>query len=441
MATLGSPDPVSLRRAASTLAGRPVPMRAVSSWLGGLGERRSRVRALLESPGIPQRTDAWYSARETLVTASDLQKLLDCGAQAYCRKKAEMAGMWDYLGKQPAIRWGKKFEPVAAEIYGRRTGAAVHDFGLLLHPDIPGFGASPDGITGDGVMLEIKCPYSRKLAGPVPPAYYAQIQGQLDTAGLDLCDYFEVRLGEYLTEADFLGDGFDGACLSGADDCLTEQGLEKGAMFLGGSGGPPSDDWVVCPERESAEAVAEWVRARKSGDPSGTATYWYLIDSNLVRVGRDPGFMDAARPLVAECKAILTAVRDGKVCGATGGAATGGAATGGGVGGGSFAGHSAPAGDGVGAGYGSPAGSLPSFAFLGLDKGAPGPAHSGARKGAPSPAHSGARQGAPGPACSGYLGGSLGLDPRCDKGRDTPRDQGIDPRRVRTGLPSFAFLL
>jgi hypothetical protein len=242
--------------------------------------------------------------------------------------------MWDYLGKQPAIMWGKKFEPVAAEIYSRRTASVVHEFGLLLHPGMPGFGASPDGITSDGVMLEIKCPYSRRLyPGVVPRAYMAQIQGQLDSAGLDMCDYFEVRQGEYRGEEDFLADGADGGdsangadiCADDADtingtttsrgggcgadgavtkECLTASGLEKGAMFL--AGGAEGDSWEVCPRTDDARAAVEWVRRRKQEDPGGRATFWHLVDSNLVRVSRDRGFMEGVRGLVEECRAILT---------------------------------------------------------------------------------------------------------------------------------------
>ncbi len=65
---------------------------------------------------------------------------------------------------------------------------------------------------------------------------------------------FKVRLGEYLTEADLLGDGFAcgarsdndeselGASGFAGDDGLTEHALEKGTMFLGGSHGASSVD-------------------------------------------------------------------------------------------------------------------------------------------------------------------------------------------------------
>ena len=57
-------------------------------------------------------------------------------------------------------------------------------------------GASPDGITKDGVMLEIKCPYRRTITG-VPPIYYVdQVQGQLEVCELDRCDFLECKLEE-----------------------------------------------------------------------------------------------------------------------------------------------------------------------------------------------------------------------------------------------------
>jgi hypothetical protein len=59
------------------------------------------------------------------------------------------------------------------------------------------FGASPDGITDDGIMLEIKCPLRRKINGQVPLQYYYQIQGQLDVCGLDICDYLECEFAKY----------------------------------------------------------------------------------------------------------------------------------------------------------------------------------------------------------------------------------------------------
>lgn len=67
----------------------------------------------------------------------------------------------------------------AAQIYERRNGVSIKEFGLIAHPTVPFLGASPDGIVQNssnplvpkGTMLEIKCPPTRVIDGVVPEHY------------------------------------------------------------------------------------------------------------------------------------------------------------------------------------------------------------------------------------------------------------------------------
>jgi hypothetical protein len=62
------------------------------------------------------------------------------------------------------------------------------------------FGASPDGINELGIMIEIKCPYSRQIIDNyVPPKYNLQIQGQLSVCNLNECHYIECNFKSYDT--------------------------------------------------------------------------------------------------------------------------------------------------------------------------------------------------------------------------------------------------
>jgi hypothetical protein len=58
-------------------------------------------------------------------------------------------------------------------------------------------GASPDGISDDGVMLEIKCPPRRVICGTPTDYYWAQMQGQLEVCDLERCDFLECKLIEF----------------------------------------------------------------------------------------------------------------------------------------------------------------------------------------------------------------------------------------------------
>ena len=190
---------------------------------------RAIVRDLLVSPGIEQRTPEWYAARDGLITASDFAQALGQGKfgtqKDFFVKKVRPDSIPGFdPNASPALKWGVMFEPVANDIYsGRNGGIAIHEFGLLRHPKIPHIGASPDGITDAGVMVEIKCPFQRRINGEVPHQYYCQIQGQLAVCGLRRCDYLECEFEKYKSREFFEED----CC---GCSCVDPRGLGSGSM-------------------------------------------------------------------------------------------------------------------------------------------------------------------------------------------------------------------
>ena len=68
------------------------------------------------------------------------------------------------------------------------------------------FGASPDGITRNGIMIEIKSPYSRKVNGIVPSNYWVQMQLQLEVCNLEICHFVEIEASFYESENDYNND-------------------------------------------------------------------------------------------------------------------------------------------------------------------------------------------------------------------------------------------
>jgi putative phage-type endonuclease len=173
---------------------------------------QKQLEYLKTLPRIEQRTPEWYEARNTLITASDFGQSIGLGkfgsAKDIIKKKV---GYEDtpFNNNAPPLVWGCCYEEVACAIYEKRNFTHVNDFGLLRHPNIDFLGASPDGISDQGIMLEIKCPYARKIDGTVPEQYYIQIQGQLDVCNLTHCDYFEIELKESTDIDDILSIGHD----------------------------------------------------------------------------------------------------------------------------------------------------------------------------------------------------------------------------------------
>ena len=195
---------------------------------------RKRVKLLQKKPQPEQRTKEWYESRYKRITASEAASCLfkSKGAcEAYVQqfdiknfkyKDTEPLNSYetreDYIIKKCRgfygenlfkdtiyTLWGKKYEEVANRLYSQLNNTKVIEFGLVSHPKLNWLAASPDGITPDGIMLEIKCPKSRKIdETSIPIYYYIQTQIQMETVNLDYCDFFECEIIELETEDEFV---------------------------------------------------------------------------------------------------------------------------------------------------------------------------------------------------------------------------------------------
>ena len=161
----------------------------------------SSVEKLKRVPQFEQRTPEWYEARRHLITASVAASAI--GIKPFdsftgCpRKNAIENTVYRTFKGNVATQWGCDHEDEVRDRFDHIMGTKTTEYGLIRHIDVHGpdkgfswIGASPDGITECGSMVEIKCPYRRRIVpGHVPHHYYPQIQVQLEVCDLDLC-YF-----------------------------------------------------------------------------------------------------------------------------------------------------------------------------------------------------------------------------------------------------------
>ncbi|NBU33770.1 hypothetical protein EB118_01965 [bacterium] len=186
-----------------------------------------KVQQLLKRPQPVQRTPEWYKARQTMITASEAASCL-FRSERVCKPYVDLFGLTgfkykdsdplnpyekkrDYIIKKCSLfydeyvykdtvhtLWGKKYEDAASRLYCQLTNKKLLEFGLVPHGSLSWLAASPDGITEDGVMLEIKCPKSRKIdAGCIPLYYWVQVQIQLEVCDLEQCDFIECEIREF----------------------------------------------------------------------------------------------------------------------------------------------------------------------------------------------------------------------------------------------------
>lgn len=143
---------------------------------------------------IPQSDPSWTPARVGKLTASrmaDAMDFLKSGKPSAARTKY----MHDLLAERlvgsavdhyvsAAMQWGIEQEPYAADAFEAATGEILLPAGLIDHPTIEWFAATPDRFMAHDAVVEIKCPTTQtfiawKLAGVVPEEHKPQILAQL----------------------------------------------------------------------------------------------------------------------------------------------------------------------------------------------------------------------------------------------------------------------
>ena len=247
----------------------------------------NNVNELLKVPQPEQRSKEWYETRERMITASDWAGAI--GKNPYASRNKTLLRKLGYEGEKftgnSATRWGQKYEPVATMIYEEREKIQIIEFGCIPHPNIHFLGASPDGISKDGIMLKLKCPPKRKITG-IPPIYYwIQVQGQLEVCDLERCDFLECKLMEYENDDDYFNDIviLDGVSKS------KKYGMECGMIleFKKGENLHFEYSKIGITLEESNIWISEKIRDKKEGFTFSGSVCWYLEKISCVPIFRD----------------------------------------------------------------------------------------------------------------------------------------------------------
>jgi len=164
---------------------------------------------------IEQRSDEWFAQRLGRVTASKVKDVMAKGrngAPSATRQNYMMQLLCERLtGKREegftsaAMQRGTDLEPIARSAYEFYAGVMTVETGLILHPEIEGFGASPDSLVGANGLVEIKIPNTAThiytmQSGKHDPQYEWQMLAQMACSGREWVDFvsFDDRLPEEL---------------------------------------------------------------------------------------------------------------------------------------------------------------------------------------------------------------------------------------------------
>jgi len=150
--------------------------------------RVGRVTASRASDVVSRIKTGWGASRANYLAELIAERLTGAAAEGYTNA---------------AMQWGTDKEPEARTVYEFLCDEPVVLVGFVEHPTIAAAGCSPDGLVGDGGMLEIKCPSTSThidtlLGEAVPSKYITQMQFQMACTGRKWCDFvsYDPRLPE-----------------------------------------------------------------------------------------------------------------------------------------------------------------------------------------------------------------------------------------------------
>lgn len=145
-------------------------------------------------PQPVQKSEEWKAQRASYCTASQ-----HAAAMGRCPYKSRRDALRQYGGVigteftgNIATRHGEAHEDDAVAKYEKIRNVKVHLFGMVpFLNNSTWLGGSPDGVTSDGILIEVKCPYRRNPNGTVPAHYMPQIQSMMHGFNLHVCHFVE----------------------------------------------------------------------------------------------------------------------------------------------------------------------------------------------------------------------------------------------------------
>lgn len=163
---------------------------------------------------IVQGSPEWHAERCGKVTASRVADVVASTKSGWGAMRANymaqliaerLTGEMTESFTSAAMQWGTDTEDHARAAYQFHTDTLVEPVGFVLHPEIAGAGASPDGLIGKDGLIEIKCPNTAThidtlLGKSIPGKYIIQMQFQMACTGRKWCEFvsFDPRMPEDL---------------------------------------------------------------------------------------------------------------------------------------------------------------------------------------------------------------------------------------------------
>ncbi|KAI2646375.1 hypothetical protein H4Q32_028342 [Labeo rohita] len=159
----------------------------------------------------------WHQLRRSRVTASRFREI--CHVRGLSSAESLAERIIRGTRQTAKMRRGAEMESEVTVEYSKLKNVNYSPCGLIIHPNAPWLGASPDGVVFDPTdnpqfgLVEIKCPNVKNIVDckylqmdhgfltlKKSHAYYFQVQGQLLVSGMQWCDFMVWAQEDYFVQ-------------------------------------------------------------------------------------------------------------------------------------------------------------------------------------------------------------------------------------------------
>lgn len=129
------------------------------AFLANLKKSDEQRRQIERRTILQSESSEWLELRRSLLTASNFGKIIKMRRDTSCASTVKQLLYKINIDAAP-IQHGRENEKKALDQLSRQEKVDIRSCGLFIDPEIPYLGATPDGLIGNDIIVEIKCPLS-----------------------------------------------------------------------------------------------------------------------------------------------------------------------------------------------------------------------------------------------------------------------------------------
>ncbi|CAG9134858.1 unnamed protein product [Plutella xylostella] len=128
-----------------------------SNFLESIQKSQEQRHEIEQKTILQSSSGEWLELRRTMLTASNFGKICKMRPETSCANTVKQLLYKGSVQAEP-LQHGKEHEQMALAQLSKQEGIDIKPCGLFIDSEVPYLGATPDGISGEDVVVEVKCP-------------------------------------------------------------------------------------------------------------------------------------------------------------------------------------------------------------------------------------------------------------------------------------------